>query len=98
MASVAEATGCAAGGMNFERAINLSLGNFTGAQGSRLQSSRPHWRRARVHVGLMQMTIAAVFAASFAISVGAEEFLAGSGTPAAAFPNPDRRHYQPNLA
>ena len=36
------------------------------------------------------MTIGAVFAAAFAISVYAQEFLAGSGTPAAAFPNPDR--------
>lgn len=36
------------------------------------------------------MTIGAVFAAAFAISVCAQEFLAGSGMPAAAFPNPDR--------
>jgi predicted methyltransferase len=36
------------------------------------------------------MTIATVFAVMFTISVSAEEFLAGSGTPAAAFPNPDR--------
>lgn len=36
------------------------------------------------------MTIATVFAATFTISVSAQEFLAGSGTPAAAFPNPDR--------
>ena len=40
--------------------------------------------------GLTQMTIAAVFAATFAISVCAQEFLAGSGAPAAAFPKPDR--------
>ncbi|HET8918773.1 MAG TPA: methyltransferase domain-containing protein [Xanthobacteraceae bacterium] len=36
------------------------------------------------------MTIAIVFAATFTISVAAQEFLAGSGAPAAAFPNPDR--------
>jgi SAM-dependent methyltransferase len=36
------------------------------------------------------MTIATVFAATFAISVFAREFLAESGMPAAAFPNPDR--------
>src|SRR5262245_40255270 len=36
------------------------------------------------------MTIATVFAATFTISVSAREFLTGSGTPAAAFPNPDR--------
>ena len=39
--------------------------------------------------GVMQMTIA-VFAATFAISVCAQEFLAGPGAPAAAFPKPDR--------
>jgi predicted methyltransferase len=38
----------------------------------------------------MQMTIAIVFAATFTISVAAQEFLAGSGVPAAAFPKPDR--------
>ena len=38
----------------------------------------------------MRMTLAIVFAAMFTISVSAQEFLAGSGTPAAAFPNPDR--------
>ena len=36
------------------------------------------------------MTIAIVLAATFSISVSAQEFLAGSGTPGAAFPNPDR--------
>lgn len=36
------------------------------------------------------MTIAAVFAGAFAVTVDAQEFLAGSGAPAAAFPNPDR--------
>src|SRR5262249_61659144 len=38
----------------------------------------------------MRMTIAIVFAATFTISASGQEFLAGSGTPAAAFPNPDR--------
>jgi predicted methyltransferase len=38
----------------------------------------------------MRMTIAAVVAATFTISISAQEFLAGSGTPAASFPNPDR--------
>jgi predicted methyltransferase len=38
----------------------------------------------------MRMTIAAVFAAAFTISVSAQEFSAGSGTPAVAFPKPDR--------
>jgi SAM-dependent methyltransferase len=38
----------------------------------------------------MRMMIAVVFATLFTISVAAQEFLAGSGTPAAAFPNPDR--------
>jgi len=36
------------------------------------------------------MTIAAFFAATFTISVSAQEFLAGSGLPAIAFPKPDR--------
>jgi predicted methyltransferase len=38
----------------------------------------------------MQMTIAAVFATTFAMLVWAQDFLAGPGAPAAAFPNPDR--------
>jgi predicted methyltransferase len=36
------------------------------------------------------MTIATVFATAFTISVSASEFLAESGRPATAFPNPDR--------
>jgi SAM-dependent methyltransferase len=45
----------------------------------------------RRYVGtVMRMTIATVFAVPFVISVCAQEFLAISGTPAAAFPNPDR--------
>lgn len=38
----------------------------------------------------MRLTIATVFAATLTIAVSAQTFLAGSGTPAAAFPNPDR--------
>jgi hypothetical protein len=38
----------------------------------------------------MQMTIAFVFAAALTASVRAQEFLAGPGAAAAAFPNPDR--------
>jgi predicted methyltransferase len=56
-----------------------------------LQESRADWKAPRRHVGdVMRMTIATVFAVTFTISVSAREFLAGSGTPAAAFPNPDR--------
>jgi SAM-dependent methyltransferase len=40
--------------------------------------------------GLIRMTIAAVFATTVAMSISAQEFLAASGTPASAFPNPDR--------
>jgi predicted methyltransferase len=38
----------------------------------------------------MQTAIAIVLAATFTISVAAQEFLAGAGAPAAAFPKPDR--------
>ena len=38
----------------------------------------------------MRMMIATIFAATFTIAVTAQEFLAGPGTPAAAFPKPDR--------
>jgi SAM-dependent methyltransferase len=60
-------------------------------QGSQLQQPRANWEAARSHIGdVMRMTIAAVFAATFTISVFAQEFLAGSGLPAVAFPKPDR--------
>ena len=60
-------------------------------QGSRLQESRANWKAPRRRVGdVMRMTIATVLAATFSISVSAQEFLAGSGTPGASFPNPDR--------
>jgi predicted methyltransferase len=36
------------------------------------------------------MTVVAVFAAAFTMSVSAQDFMAGSGTPAVAFPKPDR--------
>jgi SAM-dependent methyltransferase len=39
---------------------------------------------------MMRMTIGAVFAAAFTISGAAQEFIAQSGAPAAAFPKPDR--------
>jgi predicted methyltransferase len=38
----------------------------------------------------MRMTIAAVFAAAFTISVSAQDFMAEPGIPAIAFPKPDR--------
>jgi len=38
----------------------------------------------------MRITIATVIAATFTVSVSAQEFVAGSGAPAVAFPNPDR--------
>jgi predicted methyltransferase len=38
----------------------------------------------------MWMTIVAVFAAAFTMSVSARDFMAGPGTPAVAFPKPDR--------
>ncbi len=56
-----------------------------------MQESRTNWKAPRRHVDdVMRMTIATVIAATFTISVSAQEFLAGPGTPAAAFPNPDR--------
>src|SRR5262249_10521558 len=39
---------------------------------------------------IVRITIATVVAAVLTISGSAQEFLAGSGTPAAAFPTPDR--------
>jgi len=52
---------------------------------------RANLEAARRYVGVvMQMATAAVFAATFTISASAQEFMAGSGTPAAAFPKPDR--------
>src|SRR5262247_3064371 len=39
---------------------------------------------------MMRMTIGAVFAAAFTISGAAQNFIAESGTPTAAFPKPDR--------
>ena len=56
-----------------------------------MQESRTNWKAPRRHVDdVMRMTIATVIAATFTISVSAQEFLAGPGTQAAAFPNPDR--------
>src|SRR5215475_5191866 len=60
-------------------------------QDNRLQESQASWKAPRRHVAeVMRKTIATVFAATVAISVSAQEFLAGPGTPAAAFPNPNR--------
>src|SRR5947208_1897835 len=39
---------------------------------------------------MMRMTIGVVFAAAFTISGAAQDFIAQSGVPAAAFPKPDR--------
>jgi SAM-dependent methyltransferase len=56
-----------------------------------LQESRANLKAPRRHVGdVMRMAIANVFAVTFTISVSAQEFLAGPGTPAAGFPKPDR--------
>jgi SAM-dependent methyltransferase len=40
--------------------------------------------------GVIQITIVAIFVVALTLSVSAQEFLAGPGTPAAAFPKPDR--------
>jgi SAM-dependent methyltransferase len=56
-----------------------------------LRESQSNWKAPKHHVDdVMRMAIATLFAATFTISVSAQEFLAGPGTPAAAFPNPDR--------
>jgi hypothetical protein len=39
---------------------------------------------------MMRMTIGVVFAAAFAISGAAQDFIAQPGGPAVAFPKPDR--------
>jgi SAM-dependent methyltransferase len=50
-----------------------------------------HEPSLRHYVGdVMRMMIATLFAVTFTISVSAQQFLAGPGAPAAAFPNPDR--------
>jgi SAM-dependent methyltransferase len=47
--------------------------------------------KPRCHIGdVMRMTIVAIVVATFTISVSAQEFLAGSGLAAVAFPKPDR--------
>ena len=56
-----------------------------------MQKSQANRAGPRHYIGdVMRMTIATIFAVAFTISVSAQEFLAGSGKPAAAFPNPDR--------
>jgi SAM-dependent methyltransferase len=53
--------------------------------------SRANLEAPRHYVGdEMWMTIVAVFAAAFTMSVSARDFMAGPGTPAVAFPKPDR--------
>src|SRR5579863_4743928 len=39
---------------------------------------------------MMRITIAAILAIVFALSGAAQEFMAGAGAPATAFPKPDR--------
>jgi SAM-dependent methyltransferase len=57
----------------------------------RFTRRKTNWSQPRGHVrGLMQTATAAAFAATLAIPAWAQEFLAPSGTAAAAFPNPDR--------
>jgi len=52
---------------------------------------RANWKIPRHHIGdVMRMTIITVFAATLLIPVSAQEFLAGPGLPAVAFPKPDR--------
>jgi SAM-dependent methyltransferase len=66
----------APGGMG-SHATNPARGNFAGTQDGRLQGASLNRERQRSHVrSLMHMTIATVFAATFAISVCAQEFLA----------------------
>ena len=53
--------------------------------------SRANLEGRRRYVGdVMRMTIVAIVVATFTISVSAQEFLAGSGLAAVAFPKPDR--------
>ena len=69
----------------------VTTAGLCGSHGSQLRGLRTNWKFLGHHVGdVMRMTIATVVAATFTISISAQEFLAGSGTPAAAFPNPDR--------
>ena len=55
-----------------------------------MQKSRANWAARDVTLATSCVTIATVFAVTLTISLSAQEFLAGSGTPAAAFPNPER--------
>ena len=65
------------------------FGNFT-IINKRNWRPRLHSERQENLSDVMRMTIAILFAATFTITVSAQEFLAGSGTAAVAFPNPDR--------
>jgi SAM-dependent methyltransferase len=53
--------------------------------------SRVHWEAPRRYAcDVIRTTIAAIFAAAFTLASSAQDFMAGSGTPAVAFPKPDR--------
>src|SRR5271169_6577739 len=55
------------------------------------ERSRANWGAPRRRSGdLMRTAIAVVFATTFTMSGSAQDFMAQSGTPAAAFPKPDR--------
>ena len=57
-----------------------------------MQGSRANWKAPRRHVGdVMRMTIATVLAATFSISVSAQEFLAGWGRRVSPFQIPIAR-------
>jgi len=74
------------------RALSAFLqGLDCGTRGSQLQKSRTDWKAPKRQFGnVLRMTIATVFAATLTLSASAQEFLAGPGTAAAAFPDPDR--------
>jgi SAM-dependent methyltransferase len=50
-----------------------------------------NWEAPRRYAcNVIRMTIAAIFAAAFTLASSAQDFMAESGTPAVAFPKPDR--------
>jgi SAM-dependent methyltransferase len=50
-----------------------------------------NWEAPRRYAcDVIRTTIAAIFAAAFTLASSAQDFMAGSGTPAVAFPKPDR--------
>jgi SAM-dependent methyltransferase len=62
----------------------ITMGFMRGRPRANLEAQR------RFVGGAMRMTIVAVFAAAFTMSVSAQDFMAGPGTLAVAFPKPDR--------